>query len=59
MALNLGIRFCSWVVPEDANEDLESVCDHREAPMTKSESILLKRSIAMGRPLDLLLKTDE
>ena len=50
VALNLGVKFCSWVVPEDANEDLESVCD--EDPISKSESLILKKSIAMGRPMN-------
>lgn len=50
VALNLGIKFCSWVVPEDANEDLESVCGE-EPPISRSESLILKKSIAMGQPM--------
>lgn len=24
VALSIGVRFCSWIVPEETNEDLES-----------------------------------
>lgn len=51
LALALSLRFCSWVVPEDANEDLESVIGD-EVVLSKSESIIanLKKSMMMNRP---------
>lgn len=49
--MQLGLKFCSWVVPEDANEDDESEEEELRSPL-KSESIInnLKKSMVVHRP---------
>jgi hypothetical protein len=50
IALSLGIKFCSWVVPECDELEEDSDDDQKKitTEITKSESILIKQSIAMG-----------
>lgn len=48
VALSLGAKFCAWVVPECADEEEE---DDKQT-VTHSESVLLKRSIMIGKTLD-------
>ena len=51
VALQLGLKFCSWVVPEDANEDDESD-QEEQIPLIKSASIInnLRKSMLVQRP---------
>jgi hypothetical protein len=50
VALALGLKYCSWVVPEE-NEDEESEEEITRSPL-KSESIInnLKKSMLVHRP---------
>lgn len=50
VALNLGMKYCDWVLAEDVNEDLESDEEQpTQRQFIKSESIIMnmKKSIVM------------
>lgn len=56
VALNLGMKYCDWVLAEDVNEDYDSE-EEAQKPSSgqfKSESIImnLRKSICMARPTE-------